>query len=229
MRATATRTIVATGVLVVTVTPAPSKSYVNTDVFVDVAWSPSPSGDYDIVVQWGDGTSTTSASMSSPKRVGPKRYASPGTYTVTATVTEPMYGYNGTGTAPLQIATQLAATLSASPTSGNVPVAVTFTIGISGGYTPYSWTLDYGDGSTPSSGTVAETKTHTYTKAGTLTATLTVTDALGATAVRLLDLFSGVIPPWLPEWVAPLAGLVPVLFVGGVIGANELQRARVFG
>ena len=79
---------------------------------------------------------------------------------------------------------QLAATLVASPTTGNAPLAVTFTIGISGGYTPYTWTLNYGDGSTPSSGTVAGTKAHTYVKVGTFTVTLTVTDALGASAVK---------------------------------------------
>ena len=85
------------------------------------------------------------------------------------------------------IATQLAATLAASPTAGQAPLAVTFTIGISGGPPPYTWSLAPGDGSAPYTGSRAAsgnfTKTHTYTAAGTFTATLTVTDALGATAI----------------------------------------------
>jgi len=82
---------------------------------------------------------------------------------------------------------ELAATLSASPASGLAPLAVTFTIGISGGVSPYTWSLDPGDGSTPYTGSRSAsgsfTRAHTYTKAGTFTATLTVTDALGATAM----------------------------------------------
>ena len=82
----------------------------------------------------------------------------------------------------------LAATLAASPSTGQAPLAVTFTIGISGGVSPYTWSLNPGDGSTPYTGSRSSsgsfTRTHTYTKVGTFTATLTVTDALGASAVK---------------------------------------------
>lgn len=87
--------------------------------------------------------------------------------------------WSNTRSMTITAAPLLSATLSVSPTSGPVPLAVTFTIGITGGVAPYTWTLDYGDATTPSSGTVAGTKTHTYTQVGTYTATLTVTDALG--------------------------------------------------
>jgi len=86
------------------------------------------------------------------------------------------------------IATLLAATLTASPTAGQAPLAVTFTIGISGGVSPYTWSLAPGDGSIPYTGSRAAagsfTRAHTYTAAGTFTVTLTVTDALGATAIN---------------------------------------------
>ena len=98
----------------------------------------------------------------------------------------------------------LTASLSASPSVGPVPLAVSFTIGIGGGVTPYTWTLDYGDGSTPGSGTVAGTKAHTYTKAGTFTATLTVTDALGASIASRSKVMAGVI---IQSWVSVLAPL----------------------
>jgi len=86
------------------------------------------------------------------------------------------------------VATLLAATLAASPTAGQAPLAVTFTIGISGGTPPYTWSLAPGDGSAPYTGSRAAigsfTRAHTYTAAGIFTATLTVTDALGATATN---------------------------------------------
>ena len=115
-----------------------------------------------------------------------------------------------TGEAP-----PLSATLSASPSVGPVPLAVSFTIGIAGGVTPYTWALDYGDGSTPGSGTVAGTKLHTYTNVGTFTATLTVTDALGAATASRSKVMAGVI---IQSWVSVLAPLA--------VGAVLLKMAR---
>jgi len=101
---------------------------------------------------------------------------------------------------------ELAATLSASPASGLAPLAVTFTIGISGGVSPYTWSLDPGDGAAPYTGSRSAsgsfTQTHTYTKVGTFTATLTVTDALGATALNKATAT--------PEAVSPQASAIGV-------------------
>ena len=81
------------------------------------------------------------------------------------------------------------ATLTSSVSSGAAPLAVTFTI--SGrdtdiGDRAVSYTLDFGDGSTkltdqslPTAGT---TVSHSYTKAGSYTAKLTVKDTRGATS-----------------------------------------------
>lgn len=114
-----------------------------------------------------------------------------------------------------QVSPPLVATLSASPASGPAPLAVTFTIGISGGVTPYTWTLDYGDGSTPGSGTIAGTQPHTYNQVGTFTATLTVTDALGASTASRSKVMAGVI---IQSWVSVLAPLA--------VGATLLKVAR---
>jgi len=70
------------------------------------------------------------------------------------------------------------AELTASPTSGPAPLAVTFDGSgshdgePSGRITSYAW--DFGDGATQT--TTTATATHTYTRAGSFNATLTVTD-----------------------------------------------------
>src|SRR5262249_8427288 len=70
--------------------------------------------------------------------------------------------------------------ITASPTSGVAPLAVSFSGANStdsgGTITSYAW--NFGDGSTGSGVTVS----HTYTNGGAFTATLTVTDNLGASA-----------------------------------------------
>jgi PKD repeat protein len=79
------------------------------------------------------------------------------------------------------------ASLNPSTTSGTVPLAVTFDG--SDSFDPdniplKSWSLDFGDGSTPASGgpgPVPDSIPYTYTAAGTYTAVLTVTDSSNAT------------------------------------------------
>ncbi|MFA5861551.1 MAG: PKD domain-containing protein, partial [Candidatus Thermoplasmatota archaeon] len=97
----------------------------------------------------------------------------PGPTTVSGTVDRAGGGANG---APV-------ATISASPPSGAAPLSVTFTLGATDSDgTVVSWSLNYGDGSAPDSGTGVPpaSKTHSYAS-GFWTATLTVTDDLGTT------------------------------------------------
>jgi PKD repeat protein len=68
----------------------------------------------------------------------------------------------------------LAATVSANPTSGQIPLAVSFTGTATGGTPPYSYSWNFGDGSAAST---TQNPSHTYSTAGTYTATLTVTDS----------------------------------------------------
>jgi PKD repeat protein len=83
------------------------------------------------------------------------------------------YTYNSGNMAPVAV-------ISASPTAGSVPLTVSFDG--SGSYDPdgviasYSW--NFGDGGTASGAAVS----HTYTSAGTFTATLVVTDSKGVTS-----------------------------------------------
>ena len=213
MQVTKTVSVTVTGILTVTATPYPSKGYVGVDAYMDVSWSPQPSLDYDVKVQWGDGTTTTKrVSTGTSTRVGPKQYAAAGTYTITVTVDELLYGSKGTATATLPVADQLAATFTVQPTYGPVPLAATFTMGITGGFFPCTWSLNPGDGTAPYTGSRPAagtwTQAHTYTKAGIFTATLTATDALGATAIKRAVARTDLAAPGLPEAAAIIIPLV---------------------
>jgi PKD repeat protein len=74
----------------------------------------------------------------------------------------------------VQGATPLSAKAGASPTTGNAPLNVSFTGSASGGLAPYSYSWNFGDGT--AAGTT-QNPNHTYSTAGTYTATLTVTDS----------------------------------------------------
>ena len=81
------------------------------------------------------------------------------------------------GTGPPLATSPLAASASASPTSGSAPLTVRFTASVSGGTAPYTFAWTFGDGQTSS----LANPTHTYGSASVFNATLTVTDATGQT------------------------------------------------
>ena len=107
-------------------------------------------------------------------------YNSAGTYTVTITVTD---SKSSQATDSLIITTSsystpLSASASASTTSGEAPLTVNFTGSASGGTAPYSYSWNFGDGAS----STAQNPSHTYTQAGSYTATFTVTDSTASQA-----------------------------------------------
>jgi len=203
MRVTKTMTIIATGVLTVSVS-APSKGYNGVAISMTASWNTGAVGPFLGQVAWGDGAVDAIARQSAKSVTKTHTYTTNGTYTITVNVSDEGTLTSGSGTASIQVAAQLAASFSASPTSGAIPLTVTFTSGISGGYTPYTWSINPGDGSTPYSGTYPGApfnQAHTYTKVGTFTATLTATDALGASVVSRSKISIGMegvtIQPWI--------------------------------
>ncbi len=80
------------------------------------------------------------------------------------------YEYQGSVSPPLS------AEINASPTSGYVPLAVSFTGSESGGTAPYSYSWNFGDGSSSSTD---QNPSHTYSEEGDYTVIFTVTDDSG--------------------------------------------------
>src|SRR5262249_3092752 len=102
----------------------------------------------------------------------------------------------------------LAATASAVPTSGQVPLNVAFTGTATGGTPPYAYSWNFGDGSGTST---LQNPSHTYTPAGPYTATLTVTDssAPAKTATASVTITASPIagtPPGAPTGLTASAG-----------------------
>lgn len=180
-KVTQSATIMTTGVINVVVT-APTRSYKNILIQMTATWGGV--GPYEGLITWGDGSSEQFiAPAADVTRY--HTYTASGTYNIDVGVYDQTTEALGTGRASIQIAEMLTATLSASPTGGAIPLAVSFTFTMSNGHSPYTWTLDPGDGSTPYSNPTSP-KAHTYNKVGTFTAILTVSDALGeATALSI--------------------------------------------
>ncbi len=119
---------------------------------------------------FGDGATSTAQNPS-------HTYSSSGTYTATLTVSD---SSSPAKTATSQVTTNvsavgnpLAASASATPTSGQVPLSVAFSGTATGGTPNYSYSWDFGDGTT----STTQNPSHTYSTAGTYTAKLTVTDS----------------------------------------------------
>ncbi len=119
---------------------------------------------------FGDGASSTAQNPS-------HTYASAGSYTVSLTVSGPGGTDTATKTDHIQVSAPapgpVTADFTANPTSGDAPLAVTFTDASSGDIGDWSW--DFGDGAS----STAQNPSHTYTAAGMYTASLTVTRSDG--------------------------------------------------
>jgi PKD repeat protein len=122
----------------------------------------------------------------------------------------------------VQGSTPLTAAASASPTTGNAPLGVSFTGSATGGTAPYSYSWAFGDGST----STAQNPSHTYSAAGTYTATLTVTDSASpantATSSVTVTVSAVGNPLVATAGATPTSGQIPlsVAFTGTATGGN---------
>ncbi len=117
---------------------------------------------------WAFGDSSTSTAQN-PSHT----YTSAGSYTVALTATN-AYGNNtNTKNNYITVGNVPVANFSGTPTSGNAPLAVSFTDSSTNSPTSWSWT--FGDSST----STAQNPSHTYTSTGSYTVALTATNAYG--------------------------------------------------
>ncbi len=114
---------------------------------------------------FGDGTFSTTRNPT-------HTYSRAGKYAISLTVTNAAGSNVATKSSYINVATVLktsvTAAFSASPTSGNAPLKVTFTDKSTG--TPTSWKWSFGD----STSSTAKNPVHTYSKTGNYTVVLTV-------------------------------------------------------
>jgi len=161
-------------------TAAASASPATGDAPLIVQFSSAGSADPDGTIasyawNFGDGSSSAEAN---PLHT----YASVGVYTATLTITDNS-GFTGSSSVTITALAPNAvpsASFTATPNSGTAPITVSFNASASadsdGTIASYAW--NFGDGTTGS----GVTTQHTYTAAGTYTATLKVTDDRGATS-----------------------------------------------
>lgn len=199
MRKTASVVITVLGVMPVQIGLTPASGYAPLDVTLEVgSLNYISTGPFDIGVIWGDGqtenfvsTKTAPGSLLTTTH----RYTATGDFTVRVNVHDRKRNADGTASGTVTVLAALAISLTASPTSGNVPLAVTFTTTISGGKPPYALEMDFGDGTPIATGSWPApgptTNTHTYEISGIFTAIVTVTDALGASLSAETDIGAG--------------------------------------
>ncbi len=140
--------------------------------------------------QFGDGSSATGVTTS-------HIYNTPGTYTVTLTVTDNV-GASDTETLQIEIVPNQPpdASMVLSRVSGYAPLAIDFDASGSsdsdGSIVEYDW--DFGDEATGSGSSVS----HTYSTPGSYTVTLTVTDDKGAvdSATAVIEVRQGYVYTW---------------------------------
>jgi PKD repeat protein len=189
-----------------------SASPTSGDAPLSVSFNASASSDPDgsiVSYSWNFGDSTSGTGVT-PGHT----YNNSGNYTVSLTVTDDDSATDSASTV-IQVTTPPVpnqaptASFTASPTSGDAPLDVTFNASSSsdpdGTIVSYSW--NFGDGDTE----IGVSPSHTYGSAGNYTATLTVTDNEGATdsssnLIQVTELPASNLPPNQPVIASPYQG-----------------------
>ena len=129
------------------------------------------------VLKFGDGTADDTGAGTSPLTA----VTAPHTYDIAGTYTADLYVVDTVdhtqAHASLTIVASIPVTATADTFCGPVALNVCFTGGASHATPPYTWLWIFGDGQQSSQ----DSPCHAYTKKGTYTAILTVTDSKGAT------------------------------------------------
>ena len=173
---------------------------------------------------FGDGTTSIKSASEAAPAIASHTYQLAGTYTVTLVVTDEEGASSSRVGTEIQVLAPPVpantnqspnASFSASPTSGQAPLAVSFDASGSsdtdGSITSYAWS--FGDGASAT----GSTANHTYSSEGTYTAQLTVVDDDGSQdtysrEVQVVSSASGIInPPTAAVTASPVSGQAPLV------------------
>lgn len=111
-------------------------------------------------------------------------YTTAGTFTASVTVTDSRQRTDTGSVSISASAPPLVATASATTTSGTAPLTVAFSGSASGGTSPYTYSWVFGDGGT----STQQNPSHTYQRAGSFNAVLTVTDSASRTSTKSVSI-----------------------------------------
>jgi PKD repeat protein len=155
---------------------------------LDVSFTGSASGGVSPrAYSWNFGDGSSGSSSQSPVH----RYVREGSFDVVLTVTDAA-GARAQATTRIAVAppAALVATASADTTGGQAPLPVHFTGAAAGGISPYTYSWNFADGSSPST---TQNPTHIYNTGGTFAVVLTVTDSVATVATGTVTI--AVTPP----------------------------------
>jgi len=159
-------------------------------------------------------------------------YSSAGTYTVSLTARNAAGSNTKTAANYIAVSSGVVtpvANFVGTPTSGAVPLTVTFTD--SSTNTPTSWSWNFGDSSSVNA--TVKNPVHTYASAGTYTVSLTATNSAGSntsTRTNYITVTSGVVTPVANFAGTPTTGTAPLsVFFTDLSTNNPTGWAWFFG
>ena len=164
-------------------------------------------GEYTATIDWGDGTAPTAGTISGPiggpfTVTGTHTYTEEGVYTATITITDVDTPTNtATATSTANVADAPLTATCTNQVSGQTYNGVIASFTDANPFAPvtdFTATIDWGDGTAPSAGTVSVSGsgfdvngTHVYTSTGFFTVTTTIVDDGGSTATTACQLLVG--------------------------------------
>jgi PKD repeat protein len=168
-------------------------------------------GPYAYSWNFGDGSATST--LQNPSHTYNSACACTATLTVTDSSVPVKTATSNVTVTVSAVGNPLAATASATPTSGQVPLNVAFSGTATGGAPPYGYNWNFGDGSAAST---LQNPSHTYNAAATYTAALTVTDSSAPVKMATSNV---------TITASPIAGAPPGAPTGVTASAGNAQVA----